>query len=123
MADKGKNSPVRILMASGFMLAAAGTGSLAQEESCVSALESRIKAGEAVVLAMPRLEADCSELKEKLAAFVAAESALKKSDRAVRRACPAGEFVRADSNRSARFQFVLEAARKRLAGCPEPAKQ
>ncbi len=72
---------------------------------------------------MPRLDANCSELKEKLDAFVAAESALRKSDRAVKRACPAGEFVRADSDRSVRFQFILEAARKRLADCPEAAKK
>jgi hypothetical protein len=114
---------VRILVAGGVMLAVAGTASLAQEESCVSALESRAKAGEAVVARIPRLDASCSELKEKLDAFVAAEAALKKTDRSVRKACPAGDFVRGDLDRSARVQLVLEAARKRLADCPEPAKR
>lgn len=114
---------MRTLMAGGVMLAVAASGGLAQEESCVSALESRIKAGEAVVARMPRPDLSCSELKEKLDAFVAAEAALKKTDRSVRRACPAGEFVRGDADRSARVQLVLEAARKKLADCPEPAKR
>jgi hypothetical protein len=114
---------VRILVAGGVMLAVAGTASLAQEESCVSALESRAKAGEAVLARIPRLDAGCSELKEKLDAFVAAEAALKKTDRSVRKACPAGEFVRGGLDRSARVQLVLEATRKRLADCPEPAKK
>jgi hypothetical protein len=72
---------------------------------------------------MRGLDAHCSELKEKIDAFVAAGSALRKSDRAVRRACPAGEFVRRDSDGSVRFQFILEVAKKRLANCPEPAKK
>ena len=110
-------------MVGGFALAVVGTGSLAQEESCVSALESRIKAGEAVTDTMPRLDANCSELKERLDAFVAAESALRKSDKAVRRACPAGEFVRGNSDGSVRFQFILEVVKKRLASCPEPTKK
>jgi hypothetical protein len=114
---------VRILMVGGVVLAVVGTGSLAQEGSCVSALESRIKAGEAVTDTMRGLDANCSELKEKIAAFVAAGSALRKSDRVVRRACPAGEFVRGDSDASVRFQFILEAAKKRLANCPEPTKK
>jgi hypothetical protein len=114
---------MRILLVSGFVLAVHGTESLAQEESCVSALQSRIRAGEAVMDAMPRLEANCSELKGRLDAFIAAESALKKSDKSVRRACPAGEFVRADSDRSVRFQFILEVVKKRLANCPEPARK
>lgn len=105
-------------------VALAGTAGLAQEESCVSALESRIKAAEAVMEKMPRPDADCGGLKEKLDAFVAAEAALRKTDRAVRRACPAGEFVRGDdSDRSVRFQFVVEAVRKRLAGCSDTARQ
>jgi hypothetical protein len=109
--------------ASGFLLAVAGAGSLAQEESCTSALDSRIKAGQAVMDAMPRPDANCNELKAGLDAFVAAEAALRKSDRAVRRACPAGDFVRGDADRSARVQFVLEALKKRLANCPEPTKK
>jgi hypothetical protein len=113
---------VRIPVAVGVLIALVGTASLAQEESCVSALEGRIKAGEAVIARLPRLDASCSELKEKLDAFVAAEAALRKSDRSVRKACPAGEFVRGDADRSARVQIVLEAARKKLAGCPEPAR-
>ena len=114
---------MRISMVGGFVLALLATGSLAQEESCVSALESRIKAGEAVMDTMPRPDANCSELKEKFDAFVAAESALRKSNRAVRRACPAGEFVRGDSDGSARFQLILEVLKKRLANCPEPPKK
>ena len=116
---------MRILMASasGFLLAVAGAGSLAQEESCTSALDSRIKAGQAVMDAMPRPDANCNELKAGLDAFVAAEAALRKSDRAVRRACPAGDFVRGDADRSARVQFVLETLKKRLANCPEPTKK
>jgi hypothetical protein len=73
--------------------------------------------------AMPRLDATCSELKEKLDAFVAAESALRKRDKAVKRACPAGEFVRRDLDRSVRFQFILEAIKKRLANCAEPTNK
>jgi hypothetical protein len=114
---------VRILVAVGVLLMTVATASLAQEESCVSALESRIKAGEAVMARMPHLDSSCSELKEKLDAFVAAEAALKKTDRSVRKACPAGEFVRGDADRSARVQLVVEAARKKLADCPEPAKK
>src|SRR5437899_8478511 len=110
-------------MVGGFVLALLATGSLAQEESCVSALESRIKAGEAVMDAMPRPDANCSELKEKSDAFVAAESALRKSYKAVRRACPAGEFVRGDSDPSVRFQFISDVFKKRLANCPEPTKK
>jgi hypothetical protein len=112
---------VRALMAGGFVLAIAGTGSLAQEGSCISALQARIKAGEAVVDTMRGLDAHCSELKARMDAFVAADAALRKSDRAVRRACPAGEFVRADA--PARSRFVLEAARKKLASCPQPTKK
>jgi hypothetical protein len=114
---------VRILLIGVGVLAALGTRSLAQEESCVSALESRIKAGDAVLNAMPHLEADCRELREKLDAFVTAESTLRKSDKAVRRACPAGEFVRGDSNGSVRAQFVLEAVKRKLANCQEATKQ
>jgi predicted metal-dependent hydrolase len=110
-------------MAGGFVLAVAATGSLAQEGSCISALQSRIRAGEAVVEATRALDAHCSELKARIDAFVAAEAALRKSHRAVRRACPAGEFVRADADASARSRFVLEAARKRLANCPQPARK
>ena len=113
----------RILTVGVFVLAVGGTRCLAQEGSCVSALESRIKAYEAVVDTMPRLDGACSELSEKLDAFAAAALALRKSDRAIRRACPAGEFVRGDSDGSARFQFILEVAKKRLANCPEPAKK
>jgi hypothetical protein len=108
-------------MASGFVLAVVGTASFAQEGSCVSALQSRAKAGEAVTDTVLGLNAKCSELKGRIDAFVAAESALKKSDRAVRRACPAGEYVLADG--SARFQFVLEQAQKRLTDCAQPTKQ
>jgi hypothetical protein len=115
---------VRLLMIAGFVLAAGGTGGLAQEGSCVGALESRISAVEAVMDTMPRLDANCSELKERLDAFVAAELALKKSDKAVRRACPAGAHVRgSDADGSVRFQFILEAAKKRLADCPQPTKK
>ena len=114
---------MRILMAGTFILAIAGTGSLAQEGPCVSALEARVKAGEAVIDTMSRLDANCSELKEKLDAFVAAELALRKGDRAVRRACPAGEFVRGGVDGLARSQFILEATKKRLANCPEPTKK
>jgi hypothetical protein len=110
-------------MVGGFALAVLGTGSLAQEESCVSALESRIKAGEAVMDTMPRPDASCSELKAKLEAFVAADAALRKSHKAVRRACPPGEFVRKDSDGSVRSQFVLEVLKKRLANCPEPTNK
>jgi hypothetical protein len=110
-------------MAGGFVLAVLGTGSLAQEESCMSALESRAKAGEAVMDTMPRADANCSELKAKLDAFVAADAALRKSHKAVRRACPPGEFVRGDSDGSARSQFMLEVFRKRLANCPEPTNK
>jgi hypothetical protein len=110
-------------MAGGVVLAVLGTQSLAQEESCVSALESRIKAGEAVMDTMPRPYASCSELKARLDAFVAADAALRKSHKAVRRACPAGEFVRGDSDGSARSQFILEVFKKRLASCPEPANK
>jgi hypothetical protein len=117
---------VRIWIAGGLALTAAvaGTLSQAQEESCVSALESRIKAAEAVMAKMPRPDADCGGLKEKLDAFVAAQATLRKTDRAVRRACPAGEFVRGDdAERSARFQFVVEAVRKRLSSCTDTARQ
>jgi hypothetical protein len=110
-------------MAGGFVLATVGTGSLAQEGSCVSALEDRVKAGEAVIAAMPGPDANCSELREKRDAFAAAELALRKSDRAVRRACPAGEFVRGGADGLARSQFILEAIKKKLANCPEPAKK
>ena len=114
---------MRIWIAGGFALAVIGTGSLAQEESCVGALESRVKAAETVMDAARRLDANCSELKERLDAFVAAEAALKKSDRAVKRACPAGEFVRGNADRSAQSRLIVETARKRLANCPEPAKK
>ena len=110
-------------MAGGLALAVLGTGSLAQEESCMSALESRAKAGEAVMATMPRPDANCSELKAKLDAFVAADAALRKSHKSVRRACPSGEFVRGDSDLSARSQLILEVFKKRLANCPEPANK
>lgn len=109
---------MRTLMG-GVMLVLVGTGSVAQEESCVSALDSRIRATEAVVAAMPRLHSRCNDLKVQLEAFVAAESALRKSHKSVRRACPAGEFVRADSDGSVRAQFVVEAVKSRLATCTE----
>jgi hypothetical protein len=111
------------LIVGGVLLAVLGTGSLAQEESCMSALESRAKAGEAVMDTMPRPDANCSELKAKLDAFVAADAALRKSHKSVRRACPAGEFVRKDSDVSVRSEFVLEVLKKRLANCPEAAKK
>ena len=111
------------MMAGGFALALLGTGSLAQEESCMSALESRAKAGEVVMDTMPRPDANCSELKAKLDAFVAADAALRKSHKSVRRACPSGEFVRGDSDLSARSQLILEVFKKRLANCPEPANK
>ena len=114
--------PVRTVMMGGLVLAMVGAGSLAQEESCLSALESRVMASEVALDTMPRLDGNCSELREKTAAFVAAEAALKKSDKAVRRACPAGEHVRGDSE-ALRFQFILEVAKKRLANCPEPARK
>jgi hypothetical protein len=110
-------------MAGGLALAILGTASLAQEESCMSALESRAKAGEAVMATMPRPDATCSELKAKLDAFVAADAALRKSYKSVRRACPSGEFVRGDSDLSARSQLILEVFRKRLANCPEPSNK
>jgi hypothetical protein len=69
---------VRILTVGAFVLAVAGTGTLAQEGSCVSALESRIKAYETVIDTMPHLDGACSELREKLDAFVAAELALRR---------------------------------------------
>jgi hypothetical protein len=72
---------------------------------------------------MRGLGADCIVLKEKIDAFVAAGLALRKSDRAVRRACPAGEFVRGDADGSVRFQFILEVAKKRLANCPQRTKK
>jgi hypothetical protein len=108
---------VRILIVSGFVLAVVGTESLAQEGSCLGALQSRIEAGEAVRNTALGLEADCSELKKKIDAFGAAELALRKSDTAVRRACPAGQHLRSDG--SARFQFILDVAKRRLANCPE----
>jgi hypothetical protein len=108
---------VRALMVGGVVLAVAGTASLAQEGSCVSALQSRVKAGEAVADTMLGLNASCSELKARIDAFVAAELALRKSNRAVKRACPAGEFVHSDG--STRFQFVLEQAKRRLARCAD----
>ena len=89
----------------------------------MGALESRIKAYEAVIETMPRLDGTCSELREKLDAFAAAELALRKSHREIRRACPSGEFVRGDSDGLVRFQFILEAAKKRIANCPEPTKK
>lgn len=113
---------VRIAMVGSFVVAVVGAGSLAQEGSCLSALESRVKASEAAIDTMPRLDGNCSELREKLTAFVAAELALRKSDKAVRRACPAGEHVRGDAEAS-RFQFVLEVTKKRLANCPDPTKK
>ena len=114
---------MRILLVGGIVLAVAGTGSLAQEGSCLGALEARIRAVEAVVGAMPRLDANCGQLRETLDAFVAAESALRKSDRAVRRACPAGEYVRGEADGSVRFQFVSEVANRRLASCPQLTKK
>ena len=111
------------MMAGGFALAILGTASLAQEESCMSALESRAKAGEAVMATMPRPDANCSELKATLDAFVAADAALRQTHKSVRRACPAGEFVRGDSDGSARSQLILEVFKKRLANCPEPTKK
>jgi len=110
-------------MAGGFALAVLGTGTLAQEESCMSALESRAKAGEAVMATMPRPDANCSELKAKLDAFVAADAALRKSHKSVRRACPSGEFVRGDSDGSARSQFMMEVFKKQLANCRESANK
>ena len=109
----------RFLVMAGLILAAAGTGSLAQEESCASALQSRVKAGEAILATLPRLDTGCSELKRDLDAFAAAEAALTKSYRAVRRACPAGEFVRADTDIAARSQFILDAIKRKLANCPD----
>lgn len=115
---------VRTLTAGMFLLAVVGTGSVAQEGSCVSALEQRIKAYQAVTDTMPRADADCNELREKLDALVAAELALRKSDRAVRRACPAGgEYVRGDSDGLVRSQFILQVARKRLANCPDAGRK
>jgi hypothetical protein len=114
---------MRIALAGAFALGLVATESFAQEGSCVSALQSRIMAGEAVMDAMLGLDADCRELKARIDAFVAAGSALRKSDRAVRRACPAAEYLRRDDEGSVRFQFVLEVARKRLANCPELTKK
>ena len=122
-ATAAREGTVRILLVGGFVLAVAGTGGLAQEGSCLSALEARIRAVEAVLGAMPRLDANCGQLRETLDAFVAAELALRKSDRAVRRACPAGAYVRGDSEGSVRFQFIAEAANKRLADCPQPTRK
>jgi len=112
---------VRILMTAMLALAALGAAGRAQEESCVSALQSRAKAIETVAQAVSRLDGECAELQERLDAFVAAETALRKRDKAVKRACPAGEFVRADLDRSAPAHLVVEVARKRLASCPQTA--
>jgi hypothetical protein len=108
-------------MVAAFVVAVVGTEGLAQEGSCLSALQSRIEAVQAVTDTMLGLGDNCSELKKKIDAFVAAELELRKSDRAMRRACPAGEHVRADG--SARFQFILEVTKKRLANCPEATKK
>jgi hypothetical protein len=104
-------------------LAIAVTGALAQEASCVDALEARAKAGEAVMASLPRLDAGCSQLKAQLDAFSAAEAAYKKSHALVRRSCPPGEFVRAKSDPTARSQFILEAARRSMAKCPGAASE
>jgi hypothetical protein len=121
--DGEVGTSMRILVLAGIVLAIGATGSLAQEESCVSALQSRVAAGEAVIAAMPRLEASCSELKQQLNAFIAAEATLRKTYKSVRRACPAGEFVRADADASLRLQLIVEAANRRLAQCAEPPRQ
>ena len=111
---------MRILPVGGFLVAALlSGGSVAQEESCVSALESRMTAAERVLATMPSLDVPCSELKERLDAFIAAEAALGKAYRAVKRACPAGEFVRGDWHDSARSQMIVETAQRRLARCGE----
>jgi hypothetical protein len=113
---------MRSLLLGGVALAIGASAGMAQEESCVSALQSRVAAGEAVIASIPLLDAPCTELKERLAAFVAAEQALRKTYRSVRRACPAGEFVRSDWDASARFQVIVEAANRRLARCPETTR-
>jgi len=113
---------LRILLIGLALLASVAADVRAQEGSCLSALESRIAASEAVIKTLPHLDANCVELRKTVDAFVAAEAALKKSDRAVKRACPPGEQVRGDSDQ-VRFQFILEAAKKRLANCPAPTKK
>jgi len=111
---------VRFFITACLALAVAVTSSVAQEESCAGALQARAKAGEALLAALPRLDADCSGLEEQLAAFAAAEAVYRKSHTLVRRSCPSGDFVRADSDVPARSQFILEAARRRMAKCPRP---
>jgi hypothetical protein len=114
---------VRTVAAGALALAIAGTAGLSQEESCASALDSRRQAGETVAKSVPRFDTTCADLRERLDAFVAAEAALRTAHRAVRRACPAGEFVRADSDAPARSEFIIEAARSRLAKCLDPTSK
>ena len=108
---------MRFLITACLALALAVTGGRAQEESCAGALQARAKAGEALVAALPRLDAECNRLREQLEAFAAAEAVLRRSHALVRRSCPAGDFVRADADVSGRSQFILEAARRRMAKC------